>query len=128
MTKTAVSSSAGLLVELDRKGVSATLKGGLISLQPASSVYPDLLAAIRERKADLLALLADPRRRWKEQAAALLATVADSTLREDLRHLFDEREAIASVDGGLDDYRASQLAYQELAARVGSAAGQGGVS
>jgi len=116
-----------LLVELDRLGVSVTLKGGRISLQPASRVPGDLLAVVRERKADLLALLADPRRRWREQAAALVSAVADQAHREDLQHLFDEREAIASVDGGLDDDHAGQLAYQELAAQVGTTE-QGGAA
>jgi hypothetical protein len=127
MTITTALTAADLLVELDHLGVSATLKGGLISLQPASSVPPDLIAAIRECRADLAALLAEPRRRWREQAEALLATVADPAHRADLQHLFDEREAIASVDGGLDEDRAGQLAYREVIAHV-VATGERGVT
>jgi hypothetical protein len=59
-----------------------------------------------------------PRSRWREQAEALLATVDDPDLREDFRLVYDEREAIASVDGGLGDDDAGRLAYAELVAAV----------
>jgi hypothetical protein len=118
MTMMTVSTASDLLVELDRLGVRAALKGGRISLQPASLLPPDLLVVIRERKTDVAALLAEPHRRWRAQAQALLAPVTDSALREDLLYLFDEREAIASVDGRLSDDRAGELAYRELVPKV----------
>lgn len=118
MTITTTSTAIDLLVELDRLGVCATLKDSRISLQPASRVPADLLAAVREGRSHLATLLADPRRRWKEQAHSLLAAVDSPALREDLQHLFGEREAIGSVDGGLDDDLAGQLAYRELSARL----------
>jgi hypothetical protein len=105
--------AADLLVELDRLGICATLRGDRISLQPASLLPPGLLAAARDRKSDLSGLLADPRRRWREQAEALVAGYVGED-REDLLHLFDEREAIASIDGGLDDHHAGQMAYETL--------------
>jgi hypothetical protein len=118
MTTLIVSTTADLLVELDRLGVRATLKGGRISLQPAGLIPPDLLVVARERKTDLAALLTEPRRRWRAQAQALLAPVTDLALREDLLYLFDEREAIASVDGHLSDDLAGELAYRELVPKV----------
>jgi len=124
MTMTTAPRASDLLVELDRLGVTVTLKGGRISLQPASRVTPDVLAAVRACRADLVTLLSDPRRRWKEQAEALLTTLDDPALREDLRHIFDEREAIASVDGGLGDDEAGRLAYEQIAAAVAAIAKQ----
>ena len=118
MTTMIVSTVPDLLVELDRLGVRATLKGGRISLQPASLIPPDLLVVIRERKTDLTALLAEPRRRWRAQAQELLAPVTAPAIREDLLYLFDEREAIASVDGRLNDDLTGELAYRELVPRV----------
>jgi len=61
--------------------------------------------------------LVDPIPRWREQAEALVAGHPDED-REDLLHLFEEREAIASVDGGQDDYRAGRLAYEALNHRL----------
>jgi hypothetical protein len=118
MTTMIVSTAPDLLVELDRLGVRAALKGGRISLQPASLIPPGLLVVIRERKTDLAALLAEPRHRWRTQAQALLAPVTAPALREDLLYLFDEREAIASVDGRLSDDLAGELAYRELVPKV----------
>jgi hypothetical protein len=125
MTTTTAPTAADLLVELDRLGVHATLKGDRISLQPASSVPADLLSAVRDHKAELLDLLADPRCRWKEQANALLTTGEDRALREELQTIFDEREAIASVDGGLGDNEAGRLAYGQLAGAVAALDQQG---
>ena len=124
MTTATAPRAVDLLVELDRLGVHATLKGDRIGLQPASRVPADLLSAVRDHKAELLVLFADPRRRWKEQAESLLAAVGAPGLRDDLRHIFDEREAIASVDGGLSDDEAGRLAYQQLAAAVAALPGE----
>ena len=118
MTTMIVPTASDLLVELDRLGVRSALKGGRISLQPASLIPPDLLVVARERKTDVAALLAEPRRRWHAQAQALLASVTAPAIREDLLYLFDEREAIASVDGHLNDDLAGELAYRELMPKV----------
>lgn len=124
MTITTAPRAIDLLVELDRLGISVAPKGDRIGLRPASRIPADLLAAVRDHKTDLVSMLADPRRRWKEQSESLLTTVDDPDLREDLRHIFDEREAIASVDGGLGDDEAGRLAYQQLAGAVVALAGE----
>jgi len=118
MTTMIVSTAPDLLVELDRLGVRAALKDGRISLRPAGLIPSGLLVAIRERKTELATLLSEPRRRWRAQARALLAPVTAPAVREDLLYLFDEREAIASVDGRLSDDLAGELAYRELVPRV----------
>jgi hypothetical protein len=114
MTPTTAPTAIDLLMELDRMGIRTTLKGQRISLQPASRAPAERLAQVRELKPELTALLAEPRRRWREQAGRLLARAGDTSDREDLQHIFDEREAIASADGGQDDHHAGQLAYETL--------------
>lgn len=118
MTTMPLTTAVDLLLELDRVGVQATLKGERISLQPASTLPAELLALARDLKPDLTVLLDDPRRRWHEQTSALLASIADDAVRDDLRHIFDEREAIASIDGGLDDDHSGQIAYETIVARL----------
>lgn len=54
-----------------------------------------------------------PRLCWRRQAQALIGPRSDEE-REDLLHLFDEREAIASIDGGQDEDHAGRLAYDTL--------------
>ena len=51
---------------------------------------------------------------WAQQAAALLSTINDGDLRADLRYLYEEREAIACIDGHLSADDAGRLAYGEL--------------
>lgn len=123
MTDVEVLCPADLLVELHCLGVQAAIVGDGLSLRPASRIPQALLEAARAAKPDLMGLLTDPRRRWRVQAEALVGAVTDDDLRHDLLETFDEREAIASVDGGLDDEAAGRLAYevvlQELAARKG---------
>jgi hypothetical protein len=105
---------AELLIELHRLGVSAAIKGDFLSLRPAARVPPTLLEEARCAKAEIMTLLADPRRRWRAQAEAVIRKVEGQDLRQDLLDVFDEREAIASVDGGMDDDAAGQLAYETL--------------
>ena len=102
-----------LLVELDRLGVQSSIKANQISLRPASLIPAELLEEVCGSAAELMALLENPRRRWREQAEALIAGRPDGD-RQDLLHLFDEREAIASIDGWQDDHHAGQLAYESL--------------
>ncbi len=51
---------------------------------------------------------------WAQQAAALLSMLDDDDLRADLRYLFEEREAIACIDGHLSADDAGRLAFGEL--------------
>jgi len=118
MTTVTTPSAADVLMELHRRGIEISIRGDRFSLRPRGETPEWLKGVIRQLRVELLGLLSHPRRRWKEQAEALLMTVDDLSLREDIRHLFDEREAIASVDGGLDDDRAGRLAYRELEDRL----------
>jgi hypothetical protein len=102
-----------ILVDLDHLGVQASTKAGQISLRPASRVPAELLEDVCDLAAEMMTLLAAPRCRWRQQAEALIAGHPDDEC-EDLLHLFDEREAIASVDGGQDDHHSGQLAYVTL--------------
>ena len=51
---------------------------------------------------------------WAQQAAAMLSTIDDDDLRADLRYLYEEREAIACIDGHLSADDAGRLAFGEL--------------
>jgi len=126
MTVTTTPTAADVLIELHQRGIEITIRGDRFGLRPKGKAPEWLKGVMRQLRPELTDLLSDPRRRWKEQGDALLATVDDPAPREDLQHIFDEREAIASVDGGLDDDRAGQLAYRELAARLVCTAKQEG--
>jgi hypothetical protein len=125
MTTATTPTAAALLVELHQRGIEISIRGDRFGLRPKGKAPGWLKGVMRQLRAELMDLLSDPRRRWKEQAEALLTTVDDTDLREDLRHVFDEREAIASVDGGLGDDEAGRLAYRQLAAAVAALAQQG---
>ena len=102
-----------LLVELDRLGIRSSIKADQISLRPASMIPGELLEEVCGSAAELMVLLKNPRRRWREQAEALIVGYPDKD-HENLLHVFDEREAIASIDGGQDDHHGGQLAYETL--------------
>jgi len=105
--------ATALLIELDRLGIRSSIKANQISLRPASRIPAELLDDVCGSAAELMTLLENPRRRWRSQAEALIAGCLDEDC-EDLLRLFDEREAIASVDGGLDGHHAGQLAHETL--------------
>jgi len=125
MTTATVPTASDVLVELHQRGIEVSIRGDRFGLRPKGQAPDWLKGVMGQLRAELTDLLSDPRRRWKEQAQALLTTVDDPDLREDLRHIFDEREAIASVDGGLDDDEAGRLAYRQLAGAVAALDQQG---
>jgi hypothetical protein len=125
MTTATTPTAAEVLVELHRRGIEIAVRGAQFGLRPKGKAPDWLKGIIGQLRAELTDILSDPRRRWKEQGEAPLATVDDPDLREDLRHIFDEREAIVSLDGGLGDDEAGRLAYEQLAAAVAALAQQG---
>ena len=52
--------------------------------------------------------------RWARQAAALLGSVRDDGLRDELRLRFEERAAICEFDGKLTRADAERVAYDAL--------------
>jgi predicted transcriptional regulator len=124
MTTATVPTAADVLVELHQRGVEVYIRGDRFGLRPKGKAPDWLKDVMGQLRAELTDFLSDPRRRWKEQAEASLTTVNDPDLREDLRHIFDEREAIASVDGQLGDHEAGRLAYEQLAAAVAALPGE----
>ena len=113
MTAVTTPSAADILVELDLRGIQVSVRGDLFGLRPRGKAPAWLKEVMRQLRAELVGLLADPRRRWREQAEALIAMHPHGD-RDDLLHVFDEREAIAALDGGLNDQDAGRLAYQTL--------------
>ena len=118
MTTVTIPSAADILVELHHRGIEISVLDEHFVLRSKGKAPDWLKAIIRQLRTELIDLLADPRRRWHEQVRVLLSTVDNPAVCEDLLHLFDEREAIASVDGGLDDHHAGQLAYETLVAHL----------
>jgi hypothetical protein len=117
MTAVTTPSAAEILVELDLRGIQVAVRGDRFSLRPKGAAPEWLKTVMRQLRAELASLLADPRRRWREQAEALVALHPDED-REDVLHFFHEREAIAALDGGLNDHDAGCLAYQALRAAL----------
>ncbi len=120
MTTVTIPTAADILVELDQRGIQLSVKCEYFILCPKGRAPDWLKGVMRQYRAELIDLLANPRRRWREQAEALIAGCPDED-REDILHTFDEREAIAAVDGGLDDEAAGQLAYQQVLSELGHA-------
>ena len=92
-----MTAAAEVLAELGRLGVSITADAGTLWLSPASQVPPDLVAAVRAHKTELLALLSP----------------ADS---EDWLSFFDECAAVAEHDGERSRPEAEQIAFKRCIA------------
>jgi hypothetical protein len=114
MNSTTLLTAGNLLATLHALGVEATPQNDQLVLRPKSKLTPEVIDALKTHKADVLTLLAAPRRRWRTQAEALVRDVALPEQCDDLLEMFDEREAIAAIDGGLDDQAAGHLAYVTL--------------
>ena len=105
-----------LLATLNRAGVVLSAKGDRLAYDaPKGAMTADLLATIKARKAEVLAVLAG---NWCAAASALLAQVQDAEARADLLYLFDERAGICQYDGNMSRGEAERQAYRELARAV----------
>jgi hypothetical protein len=82
--------AAGLLSRLGELGVVACADGGLLRLRPASAVPADLLAELRARKAEVLAVLAAD-----DVVAVVPATLSPATAEQAADEAAD-RAAIAA--------------------------------
>lgn len=123
MTVAADRTPAEVLLDLDTRGIVIDVFGERLRLRPTPLVTDEVVGQVQACKSRLMSLLAGPRRRWRAQAEALI-TSRPPARHEDLLHIFDEREAIASVDGGLTDHEAGGLAYEELVGRISDATGR----
>jgi hypothetical protein len=118
MNSTTLLTAGNLLVTLHALGVEAMPQNDQLVLRPKSKLTPEVIDALKAHKADVLTLLTEPRRRWRIQAEALVRDVALPEQCDDFLEMFDEREAIAAIDGGLDDHAAGHLAYVTLTAAL----------
>ena len=118
MTPPANLIAGGLLATLQAMNVEVEVRGDQLALRPRSNLTAEVVEALRSHKADLLALLAEPRRRWRVQAEALVQAMTRSESWRDLVDSYDEREAIVSVDGATDDDAAGRMAYEHLLEHV----------
>ncbi len=105
-----------LLADLKRAGVVLSIDGGrLLFDAPAGAMTPDLLAAVKARKPELLAVLTGD---YLGAAFALLVTIPDPQRREALAEAFDERAGICQHGGGMSRGEAERQAYIEVARLV----------
>jgi hypothetical protein len=97
-----------LLGELRALGVRLFLDGGRVAYRaPRGIMTPELLARLSARKAELL---------------ALLTSAVPDNLTADEREEFDERLAIATIDGQVREEEAVQIAVEQIMARRQKAA------
>lgn len=114
-----------VLQQLRERDIRLTASGDrLVVDAPRGVLTEQLRDALRERKAELLAILTAPDH-WARQAAGLLATVADPDRRADLRELFEHRAAVCEYDGELGRADAERLAFGELQAAMRQAGESG---
>ena len=92
--------AAAVLARLRDLGVTAEARGDRLALRPASAVPSDLLADLRQHKADLLTLLAvpanDPAPVFAELAGACETRTAALAGAYDAPDALDDRAAIAA--------------------------------
>lgn len=113
---TALPTGRKLLADLRRAGVLLSAKReGLTFDAPAGAMTPQLRAAVKAHKPELLAVLAGD---YLGAAFALLLTLPDPAQREALAERFDERAGIHQYDGNLSRGEAERQAYIELARAV----------
>lgn len=101
-----------MLTDLRRAGVLLSANGDRLTFDaPAGAMTPDLRAMLKAGKAELLAVLAGD---YLAAALALVLRETDADRREALADRFDEREAIAVIDGDLTEPEAQRSAYIDL--------------
>ena len=94
-----MTTATALLTELDRLGVAVRVEDGNLHLRPRERVAPDLLVRLRRQKAGLVGALRLDR---------LLA------LDDDQVDAWAERVAICTVDGGLGQDEAENVAWRQI--------------
>lgn len=108
--------AAGVVVDIASDDPDALDVAG-----PRDALTADRLAALREHKPALLAILrgAMTPATWARRAAARLARVDDVVRRIALRDAFEERAAICEHDAGLSLDEAERMAFEELTEALG---------
>ena len=107
-----------VLQQLRERDIRLTASGDRVVVDAPRGVLTEQLRdTLRDRKAELLAILTAPDR-WARQAAGLLASVADPDRRADLRELFEHRAAVCEHDGGQSRADAERVAFGELQAAM----------
>ena len=115
---TPIPTAVELLADFGRLGVVLTANGDRLAFDaPAGAMTPAVVAMLKARKPELLAVLGGD---YLTAAAALVLSVADPGRREELAELFDERAGICQYDGGMSRGEAELVAYRELAQGGGS--------
>src|SRR6266516_22444 len=111
--RAALPTAVHLLADPRRAGVILSANEDRLRFDaPAGVMTPGVLAMLKARKMELLAVL---RGNYLHAAAALALCASDPDRRMELAHLFDERTGICQYDGGFSRGEAERMAYRELA-------------
>jgi hypothetical protein len=102
-----------LLKDLRLVGIVLNANGDRLGFDaPAGAMTPAVLAILKARKAELLAVLSGD---YLAAAAALVSCFPDFAQQKELVYLFDERAGICQFDGDISRSKSERRAYCELA-------------
>lgn len=105
--------AAKLLGDLYRAGVVLSANGDRLAFDaPAGVMTPQLLAILKARKPELLAVLQGD---YLHAAAARLSRIVDTDERQALVEAFEERAGICEFDCNISRGDAERHAYIEMA-------------
>jgi len=94
-----MNAATALLDEMAHLGVSAWVQDGDVRMRPRGKVTADLVARVRELKVDIVCVI-----RLGQLAA----------LDDDQLDAWAERVAICTIDGGLSEADAEEVAWREI--------------
>jgi hypothetical protein len=94
-----MSATTALLDEMARLGISVRVQDGNVRMRPSEKVTADVVARVRQHKAEVV------------RAIRLDRLTA---LDDNRRDAWEERVAICTVDGGLSEADAEEVAWREM--------------
>lgn len=112
---------ARLIVDLAKAGITLAVRGDkLIVNGPQHLLTEHVLRQLKTHKAAIMPLVKVD---WARRTAYLLNKVNDPDRRADLREQFEERAAIAEIDGGLPRDEAERIGYEQIRHEIESGVG-----
>jgi len=94
-----MTAATALIAELHGLGVSVNVEGGNLHLRPKAKVTADVVDRVRQHKAEVIRAVRLDR----------LAALDDNH-----RDAWEERVAICTIDGGLSEADAEEVAWREM--------------
>ena len=94
-----MTAATALIAELHGLGVSVSVKGGNLHLRPRARITADMVDRVRRHKVEVVRAIRLDR----------LATLDDNH-----RDAWEERVAICTIDGGLSEADAEEVAWRKM--------------